>query len=186
VTTEFVRLRAWSFALGLLLCLPACGKTSTQATVYIDEKKIPDTMRSDYESFVGNCSKCHSLARAFNANVTDPAHWDMYVARMMRTAGSSISPAEKPHILRFLHWYTEKYVPAEKAAGADKEKFDDVVTEAPSASAPEKNAYRAPPEPAVRAPEAPPAPSAPSEAVVPAPEVQQATDAPATPPAEDQ
>ncbi len=65
-------------------------------------------MQSDYESFASNCSKCHDLARALAAPVTDNRHWDLYVAKMMRTAGSAISESERPHILRFLYWYTDQ------------------------------------------------------------------------------
>jgi hypothetical protein len=172
-----------SFLLLALAALLGCGSPSTQATIYIDEKKIPDDMRSDYESFAVNCSKCHSLARAFNANVTDPSHWDLYVARMMRTAGSSISPAEKPHILRFLHWYTEKYEPAEKAAGAAKEIADENSSEQSPAPATKPRASESMPAPAVAAPEAPPPPSA---APAPVSEPPHASEVPATPPAEDQ
>jgi hypothetical protein len=64
-------------------------------------------MRSDYESFAVNCSKCHDLDRALAAPVTDHKHWDIYVAKMMRTAGSAINATEAPHILRFLYWYTD-------------------------------------------------------------------------------
>jgi hypothetical protein len=70
---------------------------------------IPADVQSDYEVFATNCSKCHALARALNAPVTDVKHWDLYVARMMRTAGSAISPEEAPHILRFLYWYTREH-----------------------------------------------------------------------------
>lgn len=73
----------------------------------MDTSKIPSQLRADYASFADNCSKCHNLSRALNAPVTDTRHWDLYVARMMRTAGSSISAAEAPGILRFLYWYTE-------------------------------------------------------------------------------
>jgi hypothetical protein len=67
---------------------------------------VPPDMQSDYESFAINCSKCHHADRALTAPVTDVEHWDIYVAKMMRTAGSAISADEKPHILRFLYWYT--------------------------------------------------------------------------------
>jgi hypothetical protein len=81
---------------------------------------IPADMEADYQVFATNCSKCHALARALNAPVTDVKHWDLYVARMMRTAGSSISPQEAPHILRFLYWYTRERT-AEGARSASED-----------------------------------------------------------------
>lgn len=69
---------------------------------------VPRELQGDYESFVINCSKCHPADRALAAPVTDAKHWDIYVAKMMRTAGSAISKSEEPHILRFLYWYTER------------------------------------------------------------------------------
>jgi hypothetical protein len=89
-----------------VLLSSGCPSPASQGTLYMDTSKIPAELREDYASFATNCSKCHSLSRALNAPVRDPSHWDLYVARMMRTAGSAISPNEKPHILRFLHWYT--------------------------------------------------------------------------------
>lgn len=186
MTTELVR-RSLQLALALLASswLISCGSPSNQATIYIDEKKIPENMRSDYESFVVNCSKCHSLSRAFNANVTDPMHWDLYVARMMRTAGSSISPSEKPHILRFLHWYTEKYVPAEKAAGEDNEQSPEVVADTQTTPARESSAPVVA-DPAPVEPEAPPTASEAPAAVVPSSAPPPTSEVPATPPAEDE
>lgn len=69
---------------------------------------VPPELQSDYESFATNCSKCHPADRALAAPVTDAKHWNIYVAKMMRTAGSAISKQEEPHILRFLYWYTER------------------------------------------------------------------------------
>jgi hypothetical protein len=94
----------------LLLCaLASCSSAASQGGVFIDTTRIPSAMRADYESFAVNCSKCHSLSRALNAPVTNVEHWNLYVAKMMRTAGSAISPQEEPKILRFLHWYTLSY-----------------------------------------------------------------------------
>jgi len=106
VTTERIR---WTLGLVSALFI-SCGSPSTQAsTVYLDTNRVPPNLRKDYASFAVNCSKCHGLSRAFNAGVTDTKHWDLYVARMVRTAGSSISHEEVPGILRFLYWYTTSY-----------------------------------------------------------------------------
>lgn len=88
-------------------------------------------MRSDYESFATNCSKCHDLERALAAPVTDNRHWDIYVAKMMRTAGSAINAREAPHILRFLYWYTDRKT---GRAPADTAKTNEEATPPPPKS----------------------------------------------------
>lgn len=128
-------------ALVLALGLAAgCQSAAQQGSALIDTSKVPDELMPDYQSFATNCSKCHSLSRALNAPVTSPKHWDIYVAKMMRTAGSAIHPSEAPKILRFLHWYTASY--------------DDGAESGPKASPPPSN-----PPPAQK-PYAPPAPAA--------------------------
>jgi hypothetical protein len=77
--------------------------------------EVPADMQGDYESFAVNCSKCHDMDRALAAPVTEHKHWDLYVAKMMRTAGSAINKEEAPHILRFLYWYTDQ----KRARGGD-------------------------------------------------------------------
>jgi hypothetical protein len=117
MTTE-LRFRAFCAALVALFTVAGCASPAAQGSAYMDTSRVPAALRSDYESFAVNCSKCHQLSRALNAPVTNVEHWDLYVARMMRTAGSAISPEEKPKILRFLHWYTESYKGAQ-AAGSE-------------------------------------------------------------------
>jgi hypothetical protein len=95
------------FVLCLTLAISACSKGTPRVASDL-EAEIPAQLRGDYESFVVNCSKCHGLERPLNAHVSDTRHWDLYVARMMRTAGSAISESERPKILRFLYWYTER------------------------------------------------------------------------------
>lgn len=110
MTTEASRR---SLLLGVLVCsfivISACSKGTPRVASDL-EAEVPAQLRGDYESFVVNCSKCHGLERPLNAHVTDTRHWDLYVARMMRTAGSAISESERPRILRFLYWYTERKV----------------------------------------------------------------------------
>jgi hypothetical protein len=91
----------------LFIAFSACSKGTPRVASDL-EAEIPAQLRGDYESFAVNCSKCHGLERPLNAHVTDTRHWDLYVARMMRTAGSAISESERPRILRFLYWYTER------------------------------------------------------------------------------
>jgi hypothetical protein len=91
----------------LFIAISACSKGTPRVASDL-EAEIPAQLHGDYESFIVNCSKCHGLERPLNAHVTDTRHWDLYVARMMRTAGSAISESERPRILRFLYWYTER------------------------------------------------------------------------------
>jgi len=101
-----------SLARASLMLLSATACTASQpppkASFQPGIGDVPPDMKADYESFAINCSKCHHADRALTAPVTDVRHWDIYVAKMMRTAGSAIAPNEKPHILRFLYWYTER------------------------------------------------------------------------------
>lgn len=129
----------------LVLCLflaaAACSKGTPRVASDL-EAEIPPQLRADYLSFVENCSKCHGLERPLTAHVTDTRHWDLYVARMMRTAGSAISESERPKILRFLYWYTERKVRlANEHSEAAKES---VAAPAPEAS----SGAQAPAEPA--------------------------------------
>ncbi len=121
MTIERARALSVLIALGLVFST-ACGSSpANESTVYIDVQRIPTELRDEYASFATNCSKCHNLSRALNAPVTDPKHWDLYVARMMRTAGSAISAKEAPVILRFLKWYTVEYKKANSLSGGDSE-----------------------------------------------------------------
>src|SRR5262245_46197036 len=108
MTTEW-RFGSLAAAVFGLVLAASCASPAAQGNIYIDTSRVPAALRADYESFAVNCSKCHQLSRALNAPVTNVEHWDIYVAKMMRTAGSAISPQEAPKIIRFLHWYTESY-----------------------------------------------------------------------------
>ena len=98
--------------LGLLglSALSGCSASQSKQSVSLrpDIGEVPPELRSDFESFSTNCNKCHDLERALAAPVTDNRHWDIYVAKMMRTAGSAINASEEPRILRFLYWYTDR------------------------------------------------------------------------------
>jgi hypothetical protein len=109
MTTETSKrsLLQFLFLLFLSLVSVACSKGTPHVASDL-EGELPAALRGDYLSFRENCSKCHGLERALTAHVTDTRHWDLYVARMMRTAGSAISESERPKILRFLYWFTER------------------------------------------------------------------------------
>lgn len=85
----------------LLALLGACGPKNEG----LDTSKMPSDLRSDYDVFAQRCSKCHSLARPLQANITDDQQWIDYVNRMRRQPGSGISYDDQEHILRFLKWY---------------------------------------------------------------------------------
>jgi hypothetical protein len=91
--------------LGALLFSCAAGVPRVASDL---EAQVPPELQADYKSFTENCSKCHELDRPLRAHIDDVRHWDLYVAKMMRTAGSAISARESPKILRFLYWYTER------------------------------------------------------------------------------
>lgn len=101
-------LRLLSAAALCASCTGSASQNTQPPRLASDIGEVPDDMMSDYRSFASNCSKCHDLDRALTAPVTDNRHWDIYVAKMMRTAGSAINANEAPHILRFLYWYTDR------------------------------------------------------------------------------
>jgi hypothetical protein len=140
--------RALGHALWLSLALAGCA--AGQPRVASDlAAEVPANLRADYASFTQNCSKCHSLDRPLHAQVDDVRHWDLYVAKMMRTAGSAISAQESPKILRFLYWFTQR-----------KQRLAAEATRAKQAAVAEAIEEKAPPAPVAPAPAAPPAPPA--------------------------
>lgn len=98
-------------ALALPLGALACGPRHDG----LDASKVPENLRADYDLFARRCSKCHSLARPFNAGFTEDEQWTRYVTRMRRQPGSGITPEDQEHILRFLYWYASD-LRAQKAA----------------------------------------------------------------------
>jgi hypothetical protein len=145
-----------SLGLGAMLFGCAAGTPRLASDL---EAEVPTELRADYHAFTSNCSKCHDLDRPLRAQIDDVRHWDAYVAKMMRTAGSAISARESPKILRFLYWYTER------KQRLESERAKEVRRPAPE-KAPEPAAVPPPP-PAAPAQ----APSSESNAVNPAPTV---------------
>ena len=96
---------------GIAMLTGACGAAQSSASkveLPAEVGELPSELEDDYRVFANNCSKCHGLERPLSAPVSDHAHWERYVARMMRTPGSGISSGEAPAILAFLFWYTDK------------------------------------------------------------------------------
>jgi hypothetical protein len=146
-------------ALFVSVALTACAGGPPRVASDL-EADVPPNLRADYLSFTDNCSKCHSLDRPLQAHVDDVSHWDTYVAKMMRTAGSAISKRESPKILRFLYWYTERRNRLKAEAKSAKH----------SSASEEAAPAKAAPVPAA-VPAAPPAPSpAAADAAAPVPE----------------
>lgn len=68
----------------------------------IDVSKYPPDMKAGYKVFADKCSKCHTPARAINCDFVLDDEWERYVKRMMRKAGSLISPEEGKQIFEFV------------------------------------------------------------------------------------
>lgn len=124
MSTMTMRASAALLALATLVgSAAACSRKES-----LDPSTMPENVRADYELFARKCSKCHTLARPLNANITDDDQWVMYVNRMRRQPASGISPADQEGILRFLRYHAGELrrIAAEKRAPAP----------APSGSAP--------------------------------------------------
>lgn len=94
-------------ALSLALAAAACsGGAHARRPDGIDVSHYPPEIQEAYSVFEFRCSRCHSLARPLNAQVTDLSHWDDYVRRMRRQPGSGITRANARVILKFLYYYT--------------------------------------------------------------------------------
>ena len=94
---------AFAFGLGLASC---AGGHRARRPDGIDVSSYPAPIQEAYDVFEFRCSRCHSLARPLNAQVTDVTHWDDYVARMRRQPGSGINRRNARQILKFLYFYT--------------------------------------------------------------------------------
>jgi hypothetical protein len=124
-----MRITAATVALVTLLgATPACSRKES-----LDPSTMPENVRVDYELFARKCSKCHTLARPLNANITDDDQWVMYVNRMRRQPSSGISPEDQVGILRFLRWYAAdlRRIAAEKNGTAP---LPSATTTAPAAA----------------------------------------------------
>jgi hypothetical protein len=68
----------------------------------INVSKYPADMQAKYKVFAKKCSNCHTLARAINCEFALDDEWERYVKRMMRKAGTLISPDEGKQIFEFV------------------------------------------------------------------------------------
>lgn len=68
----------------------------------IDVSKYPADMKSRYKVFEKKCANCHTLARPINCEYALEDEWERYIKRMMRKAGTLISPDEGKQIFEFV------------------------------------------------------------------------------------
>jgi len=68
----------------------------------IDVSKYPVDMQARYKVFAAKCGKCHTAARAINCEFALDDEWERYIKRMMRKAGTFISPDEGKQIFEFV------------------------------------------------------------------------------------
>ncbi len=68
----------------------------------IDVSKYTPDMQAKYKLFAKKCSNCHTIARAINSEFATEDEWERYVKRMMRKAGTLISPDEGKQIYEFV------------------------------------------------------------------------------------
>ncbi len=68
----------------------------------IDVSKYPPEVQKAYKTFTVKCMKCHTLARPINCELATADEWEAYMKRMMRKAGSFISPEQGKQIYEFL------------------------------------------------------------------------------------
>jgi hypothetical protein len=70
----------------------------------VNVSTYPAEVQEDYRMFAAKCSKCHTLARPINTDLTVDA-WKMYVKRMSNKPDSGISQDQGKQIYSFLKFY---------------------------------------------------------------------------------
>lgn len=113
MTTRAPKLALLILLLGVAACVGGAGRRGGLPEVEVQQ--MPEQVALSYRLFALRCSRCHTLSRPLNASITDYSHWEQYVTRMRRHAGSGISKRDADQILVFLKYYTEQ-----KAAEADE------------------------------------------------------------------
>jgi hypothetical protein len=68
----------------------------------IDVSKYPPDMQARYKVLTAKCAKCHTIARVVNCEFALDDEWERYIKRMMRKAGTLISPDEGKQIFEFV------------------------------------------------------------------------------------
>jgi len=70
----------------------------------LDVRAYPKPIQDAYGVYESRCSRCHTLARSLNTDLT-ASGWKSYVKKMMGKPGSGISPKQGKAIYRFLKFY---------------------------------------------------------------------------------
>jgi hypothetical protein len=91
----------------LVLVVAAGGCGGSRRPDGLDASQLPTELRTDYALFAYRCSRCHSLSRALDANVSND-HWVAYITRMRHMPGSGISDPEAARILGLLFYLNTK------------------------------------------------------------------------------
>ena len=68
---------------------------------FINVEAYPSGMQENYKLFEQKCSRCHTLARPINSEFVGE-EWRKYVYKMMRKAGSGLTPKTAEPIIQFL------------------------------------------------------------------------------------
>lgn len=68
----------------------------------IDVSKYPPDMQARYKVLTAKCARCHTLARVVNCEFVLDDEWERYIKRMMRKAGTFISPDDGKQIFEFV------------------------------------------------------------------------------------
>ncbi len=110
----------WSSVIGVILVMgiliffamrvqhsPAKTYAADQGPTEIDVSNYPQEMQTLYNVFTRRCSKCHTVARPINSNFT-PDEWKKYVQKMMRKAGSGLTPKTADQITKFLIYDSQR------------------------------------------------------------------------------
>jgi hypothetical protein len=109
MTTDAKRASYWPSCMclfGLLLIgIVGCVSSSIRHGDTLDVSRYPSDIQGAYKVFAVRCSRCHTLARPLNARISDPQHWERYVARMRLNSASGINAKDSETILRFLLYY---------------------------------------------------------------------------------
>ena len=96
-------------AAAIFLASCATGNSARRGGLSEEEvRRLPARVADSYDLFAQKCSRCHTLARPLSAGIDNHDHWERYVNRMRRQAGSGISAADGNEILVFLKYYTDQ------------------------------------------------------------------------------
>ncbi len=101
--------RRWVALAALTLAACVTGRSTLRGGLPEERvAKYPPDVQEAYRLFAARCSRCHTLSRPLNAQITEFDHWVAYVDRMRHHAGSGISKSDGEKILVFLKHYMEE------------------------------------------------------------------------------